>query len=168
MKLKNDKAVDTFSIPVRILKIVRHVVSEPLEAIFNLPFSIGIVPSSLKIAKVITVFKKGSRSHLNNYRSISPLSGINKLLGKLMCKRIFSYIDKKSILCGKQFGFRTKHSTNHAILSIVDNIQRAIEEKEFSCGMFFDFSKAFGTVNHEILVRKLENYGIRGITNDWF
>ena len=85
-----------------------------------------------------------------------------------MYKRIFNYLDKKSILYEKQFGFRTKHSTNHAIVSIVDNIQRAVEEKEFSGEIFLDFSKAFDTVNHEILIRKLENYGIRGITNDWF
>ena len=82
--------------------------------------------------------------------------------------RIFNYLDKKSILYEKQLVFRTKHSTNHAIISIVDNIQRAVEEKEFFCGVFLDFSKAFDTVNHEILIRKLENYGIQGITNDWF
>ena len=168
LKSKNDKAAGPFCIPVRILKIIRHVVSRTLEAIFNLSFSTGIVPSSVKIAKVIPVSKKGSCSHLNNYRLISLLSVFDKLLEKLMYKRIVNYLDKNSILYEKQFGFRTKHSTNHAIISIVDNIQRVVEEKEFSCGIFLDFSKAFDTVNHEILIRKLENYGIRGITNDWF
>ena len=100
--------------------------------------------------------------------TISLLSVFNKLLEKLMYKSLLNYLDKKSILCKKQFRFRTKHSTNHAILSIIDIIERAIEENEFSCGIFLDFSKAFDTVNHEILIRKLENYGIRGITNDWF
>ena len=101
LKLKNDKAVGPFSIPVRILKIIRHVVSRPLEAIFNLSFSTGIVPSSLKIAKVIPVFKKGSCTPLNNCRPISLLSLFNKLLEKLMYKRIFNYLDKKNLYCMK-------------------------------------------------------------------
>lgn len=67
-----------------------------------------------------------------------------------------------------QFGFRAKHSTGHAILSIVDKIQRAIDERDFSCGIFLDFSKAFDTINLEILLKKLEFYGIRGIANQWF
>ena len=71
-----------------------------------------------------------------------------------MYNRIVNYLKNKSILYEKQFGFRAKHSTNHAILSIVDNIQRAIENKEFSCGVFLDFSKAFDTVNHSILIKK--------------
>ena len=71
-----------------------------------------------------------------------------------MYNRIVNYLKNKSILYEKQFGFRAKHSTNHAILSIVDNIQRAIENKELSCGVFLDFSKAFDTVNHSILIKK--------------
>ena len=78
------------------------------------------------------------------------------------------FLDKNEVLCNGQFGFRTKHSTNHAILLITDKIQKAIENKLFSCGIFLDLSKAFDTVNHHILLRKLENYGIRGITNQWF
>ena len=112
------------------------------------------VPSSLKVGKFIPVFKKGRQSHLNNYCPISLLSIFNKLLEKLMYNRIVNYFKNRSILYEKQFGFRAKHSTNHAILSIVDNIQRAIENKEFSCGVFLDFSKAFDTVNHSILIKK--------------
>ena len=80
----------------------------------------------------------------------------------------FASINLFYILYEKQFGFRAKHSTNQAILSIVDNIQRAIENKEYSCGIFLDFAKTFDTVNHGILLKKLEMYGIRGVANDWF
>jgi retron-type reverse transcriptase len=81
---------------------------------------------------------------------------------------MLNYLEQKHILYEKQFGFCAKHSTNQAILNIVDNIQRAIENKEYSCGIFLDFAKAFDTVNHGILLKKLEMYGIRGVANDWF
>ena len=68
----------------------------------------------------------------------------------------------------KQFGFRSKHSTDHAILCIIDRIQKAIDNRSFSCGIFLDFSKAFDTVNHEILIHKLEYYGFRGLVKQWF
>lgn len=85
-----------------------------------------------------------------------------------MYNRLVSFLDKHHVLFEKQFGFRSKHSTDHAILSIVDKIRKAIEERNYSCGIFLDFSKAFDTVNHKILLGKLEHYGIRGIANDWF
>ena len=77
-------------------------------------------------------------------------------------------MERQNILFEKQFGFRAKHNTNHAILSIVDKIQKAIEDRNFLCGIFLDFSKAFETVNHEIFLKKLEHYGIRGCAHDWF
>ena len=85
-----------------------------------------------------------------------------------MYNRLVRFVDKHHVLFEKQFGFRSKHSTDHAILSIVDKIQKAIEERNYSCGIFLDFSEAFDTVNHKILLGKLEHYGIRGIANDWF
>ncbi len=85
-----------------------------------------------------------------------------------MYKRILNYVEQKHILYEKQFGCCAKHSTNQAISSIVDNIQMAIENKEYSCGIFLDFAKAFDTVNHDILLKKMEMYGIRGIANTWF
>ena len=85
-----------------------------------------------------------------------------------MLKRLTKFYDIHKIIYDKQFGFRPNHSTEHAILSIVDKIQNSIDKSEFSCGIFLDFSKAFDTVNHSILLRKLDNYGIRGIAKEWF
>ena len=85
-----------------------------------------------------------------------------------MYNRLIKFIEKRNLIYDKQFGFRSHHSTEHAILSIVDKIQEAIEGGKFSCGIFLDFKKAFDTVNHEILITKLEHYGIRGIAKEWF
>jgi len=85
-----------------------------------------------------------------------------------MYNRLINFIQKKNILYDKQFGFRAHYSTDHAILSTIDKIQLAVEERSYSCGIFLDFSEAFDTVNHNILVKKLEQYGIRGIAKEWF
>ena len=110
-----------------------------------------MVPDKFKLANVIPVYKKGSKTSLSNYRPISLLSVFNKLLEKLMCNRLLKFLEKNNIFFDNQFAFRRGHSTEHAILSIVDKIQRATDDKEFSCGIFLDLSKAFDTINHDIL-----------------
>ena len=142
--------------------------SKPLEILFNHSFRNGCVPDQLKLANVIPVHKKDSVTLLTNYRPISLLSVFNKILEKLMYKRLIAFINKYNILYEKQFGFREGHSTVHAALLITDHIQKVIEEGQFSCGIFLDFSKALDTVNHGILLKKLSHYGIRGIANQWF
>ena len=86
----------------------------------------------------------------------------------MVYNRLSNYSEKRHLIYSKQFGFRSNHSTVHAVLSIIDKVQKAFEDREYSCGIFLDFSKAFDTVNHEILLTKLEFYGIRGIVKDWF
>ena len=115
-KLKSSKATGPFSIPVTILKILKTVISKPLEVLFNASFETGIVPDSFKLANVIPVYKKGSQNCLSNYRPISLLSVFNKLLEKLMCNRLVDFLEKKKEFFDNQFGFRAKHSTDYAIL----------------------------------------------------
>ena len=125
------------------MKRIKTIIAEPLAILFNISFTTGIVTSSFKLAKVSPIYKKDLKTSLTNYRPISLLSIFDKLLEKLMCNRILHFMEKKEILFDKQFGFRAKYSTDYAILSIVDKIQRAIDERDFSCGIFLDFSKAF-------------------------
>ena len=108
------------------------------------------------------IFENGSKTSVSNYRPISVLSLINKIFEKLLAKRIYSFLEKNHILYEFQYGFRKGHSTSHALTEIADKIKLAIEDKELICGIFLDLSKAFDTVDHKILLSKLEHYGIRG------
>ena len=87
---------------------------------------------------------------------------------KLVYNQLNSFIEKNNIIYNYQFGFRKKHSTEQAILELTDNLKLAIDNKQITCGLFLDFSKAFDTVNHNILLEKLNKYGIRGKPLDWF
>ena len=105
---------------------------------------------------------------LNNYRPISTLPIFSKILERLMYNRLLSYINKNNILYSHQFGFRTNHGTDLALISLVDYISNALSQGELVCGVFLDFSKAFDTINHKILLNKLYKYGIRGILLNLF
>ena len=167
-QLNNGKAVGPYSVNTNILKLLKAHISKPLEIILNQSFKTGIVPDKFKIARVIPVYKSGIQTDMSNYRPISLLSIFSKIQEKLMCTRLTAFIDKHNILFKNQIGFRSKHSTTHAVLLITDKIQKAIERGEYSCGIFLDFSKAFDTVDHAILLDKLNYYGVRGLAKNWF
>ena len=141
---------------------------EPLTHIFNISIMQGIFPDELKVARVVPLFKSGDPMSFSNYRPVSVLPVFSKILERLMYKRLLSFINKYRLLYLYQFGFREEHSPNLAMIFLVDKISNALDKGEFVLGLFLDFSKAFDTVNHEILFTKLEYYGIRGIALDWF
>ena len=144
------------SIPISIPKILKSELESPLQVILNTSFS-----DKFKLARIIPVFKKGSQTNISNYnRPFSLLSVFNKLLEKLMFNRLADFLEKRHLIYNKQFGFRSHHSTDHAVLSIIVQVQKAIEDRNYSCWIFTDFSKAFNTVNYNILLSKLEFYGI--------
>ena len=122
----------------------------------------------LKTAKVIPIFKKGDDFIPDNYRPISLLSVFDKLLEKIIYRRLKPFLDKFKILYKYQFGFRTNHSTSHALIDITEYIYNALDKESFVFGIYIILRKAFDTVNHYILIKKLDHYGIRGITLDWF
>nr|XP_047144677.1 uncharacterized protein LOC124818176 [Hydra vulgaris] len=164
--LNDGKASGPYSIPTFILKFLAWDISPLLSKLFNLSFVTGIFPNIFKTAFVKPIHKKGSKLDCNNYRPISLLSNISKILAKLMYSRIYHFLNNFKCLYGRQPGFCLKHSTSHALISITEMIRGAINSGSFACGVFIDFQKALDTVDHKILIKKLFYYGIQGIVNN--
>ena len=160
--LKSNKSADFDEISINVVKRIFDAIESPLCYIFNLSFKDGVFPCKLKIARVTPIYKAG------NYRPISILPCFSKLLERIMYNRLYTYFTKHDILYKKQFGFQTNHSTAHTIIQLVQELMHSFDENKFTLGVFIDLSKAFDTVNHEILITKLENYGVRGSNIKWF
>ena len=161
LKLEN-KATGPQSIPIHLLKLIPDLILVPLCRIISLSFSTGIFPDALKICKTIPIHKGGLTTDIGNYRPISLLSVFDKIIEKLMHKRLYNFLEEHNILFCNQFGFRKNNLTSLALIQITEKIKESIDNKQYGCGIFIDLRKAFDTVNHSILLTKLEHYGIRG------
>jgi len=146
---------------------IEHV-AVAISNLINLSFTTGCFPNQLKIAKICPIFKNGSKEVFSNYRPISVLPSFSKIFEKAAYIRIQSYINANDILTKRQYGFRPKHSTAMAVLDMCDKVKEAIDDHLHSIGIFVDLSKAFDTINHNILFAKLEHYGFRGLVLKWF
>ena len=136
--------------------------------IFYLSFTSGSFPTILKTSEVTPVYKKDSKLKCSNYRPISLLSNIDKILEKIVYNRLCKFFEDNKLVYNLQFEFRQKHSSTYALTHLTEKIWEQLDSGKYGCGIFVDFQKAFDTVDHTILTQKLNYYGVRGKTDNWF
>ena len=163
MKLKDSRGCDEIS--VRILKTSAPYILSPLTYISNKILTMGIFPEWLKFSEVKPFYKKGNSSDFSNYRPISLLTSFSKVIEKLIYKRLHHYLDQQKVFVSEQRGFRQKTSTETASFTLLNTILSSLDKKEIVGGLFLDLQKAFDCVTHDILLSKLNYYGISGKAN---
>ena len=142
LSIPNSKSHGLYSCPTQLLKYSSEVISPVLSDILNTSVSLGAYPPKLKISKIIPIFKADDETDTSNYRPISLLSNFNRIFEKIMYDRMRDFIEKHSLLYSSQYGFRQAHSTQHAILDMLETIQTNVDKKLFSCGVFIDLKKS--------------------------
>ena len=165
--LKNKKS-NTQEISTSIIKDNKEQLAVPLSILYNQSIDRGEFPQCLKHATVIPIHKKGPRDVISNYRPISLLSTFSKIFEKLMKNSLLNFLESKNILDHRQFGFRAGRNTFTALKTFTEEIYNSLDSKHSLLSIYIDFTKAFDTVRHDILLRKLQHYGVRGNINDWF
>ena len=166
--LKNKSTLDSKIEPIKIANNCSDKFSCTISNIVNSSFTEGIFPHALKTAKVIPIHKGGTKDEVSNYRPISLLSSFSKIYEKLMHRRVLEFLDKNNSLFENQYGFRPGRSCEHALLNAHNTILQSLGKNQMALLLLLDYSKAFDVLDHSILLKKLEHYGIRGVALNWF
>ena len=154
--------------PPRMLKIAAGVLAPSLAFLFNQSISSGIVPAEWKLARVTPIFKKGKRQDVNNYRPISIIPAVAKAFERIIYDQFFKYLNNNDLLVNCQSGFRSLHSTLTSLLEASNSWSVNIDNGLINGVIFIDLKKAFDTIDHKILLRKLASYGIDHTALKWF
>jgi hypothetical protein len=158
--LDNKKSTGVDEMPDYIIKKYHSKIKTALTHIINLSLSTGQFPDLMKIAKVKPLYTKGCDTEFGNYRPVSLITGFSKIFGKIIKKRLVSFLNNHGFCKGK--------STSTAIADFIERVHKSLDEREISIGIFLDLSKAFDLVSHDILLWKMERMGIRGVALKWF
>ena len=166
--LKAKKSTGPDNISSYLIKKIKSPLSSPISLLINKSLEDGLVPDVFKTAKVIPIYKSKNKELLANYRPISLLCSLSKILEKIVHKRVYNFLQLHNIFFASQYGFRQKHSTVNAVCEFTAHTLNSLDENKSTLGVFLDLSKAFDTINHDLLLKKLYYYGICGIALEWF
>ena len=167
-RLKSKKATGLDGMSARLLKDAASVIAKPITYIINLTISTGEIPPELKEAKVTPIFKNGKRTEESNYRPISVLPLVSKVMERAIQVQLVKFLEANEVLSAYQSGFRKGHSTETAVTYLTDQILEHMDNQQMTGSVFIDLKKAFDLVNHNCLLQKLEHYGVRGKSLTWF
>ena len=165
-KLNPSKSTGTDNIPARFVKDAASVLTKPILHIVNLSIDQDLVPNDLKNARVVPLFKKNKRCEVGNYRPVSVLSVISKILERAVYTQLEDYLIKKKLMFDFQSGFRSNFSTDSCLTYLTDYIKSQTSKGLYTGMLMLDLQKAFDTVDHDILCKKLKAMGIKSV--DWF
>ena len=166
--LKKNKSTGLDMLPPAFLKDTAKSICKPISFVINLSLKTGIIPNDFKKGKVFPIYKSGSKSDLDNYRPITVLSSVSKILEKCVSNQLTVYLEENNLLSDYQFGFRSKRSTEMAASLLIDEIKKNMDAGELTGAVFIDLSKAFDTLSHASIIDKLPSFGIHGTATEWF
>ena len=162
-ELPNKTSTGFDDLSMRLIKLIKSEIKPTLTGIFKQSLHTGIFPDKLKIAKVISIYKKGSLNDVSNYRPISLLPSISKIFDNFIFIQLSTYLNEHKLLHDSQYGFRKGHSTELASIELIDRITQDLDKGKIPISIFLDLWKAFNTLDHDILLQKLNHYGIRSV-----
>ena len=151
-----------------LLKEIIDQLAHVLVEVFNKSMTMGGFPSIMKLAEVVSLYKGKEHYLENNYRPISLLTTISKILEKIMYQQVYSFLQETGQIYKNQYGFRANHSCEHAVGQVIGTVVKGLENHQYIACILLDLSKAFDTIEHEILLHKLEFYVVRGHALSWF
>ena len=167
-KLKPKTSSGSDGISMKLTKLIMIPILPALTILINQSLATGIFPDKMKLAKILPLIKKANVFEIDNYRPISLLSSLSKILEKCVFEQVYSYFEENLLFYGSQYGYRKLHSTEHACVELVDRLMTDLDKGETPICFFLDLSKAFDTLNHNILLAKLKYYGLDDNALKWF
>ena len=165
---KRKKATGLDNLPPSLLKDCASSISKPLCFIINLSLQTKSFPNIWKRARVVPAHKSGPTNLPENFRPISILPALSKILEKAVHLQLTEFLDSNKLLSNRQFGYRSKRSTDLAATLLCDDIRREVNDRKFVGAVFIDLSHAFDTISHSNLLSKLATYGISNDELEWF
>jgi hypothetical protein len=166
--MHSKSSIDCNGINMELIKFVSYEICVPLAHIFQLSIETGIFPERFKSSRIVPIFKQGDPTMCDNYRPIALVDSFSKILEKMVAIDLANHLDRNNLLFKHQYGFQRGKSTEHNLIHVTNYIGQALNDSKWCIGIFLDLKKAFDTVQHDILLRKLEKFGVRGTALRWF